>query len=85
MLSDEKSHNLLDEDEQKDNNNIKKRLIDFYNHYNNDATTNKTFNFKCPNDISSISHITNALSRNIQTTITNNIKLNYFKYVKEYI
>ena len=38
-----------------------------------------------PNNLSSIIHITDALSINIQTNIINNIKINYFKYIKEYI
>ena len=77
------NNNLLNEDELKDNNNIYKRLMDFYNYFNNDATNNATF--KCLTELDSISHITNALSRNIQTTIINNITINYYKYVKEYI
>jgi len=77
--------NLLDEIELKNENNIFKRLIDFYNKYNSDDSNKKTFIFKCPDNLDSIIHITNALSRTIQTTITNNITLNFNKYVKEYV
>ena len=41
--------------------------------------------FVIPNNVSSITNITNYLSRDIQTNITNNIKINFLKYVKEYI
>ena len=59
------------------------RIKKFYNTYNlNDKNISK---FTKPNNVSSITHITDALSRDIQTNITNNIILNYNKYVKEYI
>ena len=74
--------NLLDETELKNENNIFKRLITFYNKFNSDDSNKQTFIFKCPDNLDSIIHITNALSRTIQTTITNNITLNFNKYVK---
>ena len=74
---------LLNDIDIKDDNNIYKRLIDFYNNFNN---TNKTeFIFNAPTDLDSNIHITNALSRNIQTINTNNIIINFNKYVKQYI
>ena len=58
------------------------RLYKFYNHYNLD---NNKFKFIKPNNVTSITHITDSLSRDIQTNIINNIILNYNKYLKEYI
>jgi hypothetical protein len=66
-----------------DKNNIKYRLVDFFEKYNLDI--NNKYKFNCPNDLSSVSHITDALSTDIKTNILNNIKINYLKYVKEYI
>jgi hypothetical protein len=65
------------------NNNLKYRLYHFFINYN--LNINNDFKFICPLNLSSVTHITNALSRDIQTNITNNISLNYFKYLKEYI
>jgi len=77
--------NLLDVIEFENESNIFKRLICFYNKFNSDDCNKKTFIFKCPDNLDSIIHTTNALSRTIQTTITNNIIINFYKYVKEYI
>jgi hypothetical protein len=81
-------NNNYDVDEDKDTkninkNNIKYRISDFFEKYNLD--NNNKYKFNCPNDLSSITHITNALSIDIKTNILNNITINYFKYVKEYI
>ena len=66
-----------------DDKSLLDRIKKFYNTYNlNDKNISK---FTKPNNVSSITHITDALSRDIQTNITNNIILNYNKYVKEYI
>ena len=54
-----------------------------YNSYNSNQSNQ--FKFIKPKDVSSITHITDALSRDIQTNIINNIIINYFKYIKEYI
>ena len=78
--NDEKDNDLQDIDK----NNIKNRLTDFLTKYNSEKETNK-FKFNCPDDLSSITHITNALSIDIKTNILNNITINYFKYIKEYI
>jgi len=59
------------------------RLFKFYNEYN--SNQNNQFKFIKPDNINSITHITDALSRDIQTNITNNIILNYHKYIREYI
>ena len=59
------------------------RLFNFYTKFNSDI--NNDFKFICPDDICSIIHITDALSRDIQTNITNNIITNFFKYIKEYV
>ena len=59
------------------------RLFKFYNDYN--LNQNNSIKFTKPNDVASITHITDALSRDIQTNISNNIILNYDKYVREYI
>ena len=59
------------------------RVFNFYNNYN--SNKNNKIKFIKPNNVSSITHITDALSRDIQTNIVNNIELNYFKYIKEYI
>ena len=69
---------ILSETEKKDD--IKNRLVVFYNDFNT-----KNIPFKCPENVDSISHITNALSRDITTNITNNIVINFYKYIKEYI
>ena len=66
-----------------DTNSIHFKLYNFYIKFNSDS--NKEFKFTCPDNLNSISHITDTLSRDIQTNITNNIIINYFKYVKEYI
>jgi hypothetical protein len=66
-----------------DENNIINRLEKFYNNYN--SNHDNKIKFIKPDDVSSITHITDALSRDIQTNITNNIILNYDKYIKEYI
>ena len=59
------------------------RIFNFYNSYNSNQSNQ--FKFIKPKDVSSITHITDALSRDIQTNIINNIIINYFKYIKEYI
>lgn len=64
-------------------NNLIDRLEKFYNYYN--SNDDSEIKFIKPDDIASITHITDALSRDIQTNITNNIILNYDKYIKEYI
>ena len=71
-----------DKENNKDNSLIN-RLINFYNQYN--LNENNIIKFISPDEILSISHITDALSRDIKTNITNNIKTNYYKYVKEYV
>jgi len=65
------------------NNDIQNRIHKFYIQFN--SNPNNLFKFSCPSDIKSIIHITDALSRDIQTNITNNITINYLKYLKEYI
>ena len=62
-------------------NSLLNRVVKFYNHCN----LNNKIKFIKPENVSSITHITDALSRDIQTNIVNNIELNYFKYIKEYI
>ena len=69
----------LDCDDNK--NSLLNRIINFYNDYN----LNNKIKFIKPENVSSITHITDALSRDIQTNIVNNIELNYFKYIKEYV
>ena len=64
-------------------NDIQTRLHKFYIQFN--SNHDNDFKFTCPSDIQSIIHITDSLSRDIQTNITNNIIINYFKYLKEYI
>ena len=59
------------------------RLDNFYLEFN--SNENNKYKFVKPNDVSSITHITDALARDIQTNITNNIILNYTKYIREYI
>ena len=59
------------------------RLNNFYLEYN--SNENNKIKFIKPNEVSSISHITDSLSRDIQTNFTNNIILNYTKYLKEYV
>ena len=77
-----KTQQLKNEDDDNQN-SLLNRLIKFYDDYNKDV--NNKFKFIKPNDVSSIIHITDALSRDIQTNITNNIILNYHKYIKEYV
>jgi hypothetical protein len=69
--------------EKNDTKPLYSKLYDFYIKFNNDPSNE--FKFTCPDNLNSISHITNALSRDIQTNITNNIIINYCKYLKEYI
>ncbi len=59
------------------------RLIKFYDQYN--SNKNNNIKFVKPNDVSSITHITDALARDLHTNITNNIKINFYKYLKQYI
>jgi hypothetical protein len=66
-----------------DNNILIMRLYKFYNDYN--LNDNNTFKFTKLNNVNSITHITDSLSRDIQTNITNNIIINYSKYLKEYV
>jgi len=66
----------------KDLNNLTDRLFKFFNIYNLDD--DNKFKFKKSDNIGSITHITDSLSRDIQTNITNNIILNFDKYLKEY-
>ena len=75
--------NTLDINNSTDNNLLINRLCNFYKQYN--LNESNEFKFIKPIDVCSITHITNALSRDIQTNITNNIKINFLKYVKEYI
>jgi hypothetical protein len=69
---------ILLESEKKDN--IKIRLLNFYKEFNT-----QNIPFTCPSDLDSISHITNSLSRDITTNIKNNIIINFYKYIKEFI
>jgi len=71
---------LLDS-EKKDNNKI--RLFNFFKDFNKNSE-NIPF-FICSDKLDSISHITNAISRDISTNIKNNIIINFNKYLKEYI
>ena len=68
-----------------DHNDLKKRLVDFYIKFNIKDNDDNKYVFEYPTDAGSITHITNALSRDIQTNIKNNIILNYLKYIKEYV
>ena len=65
------------------NNNIYNRMYNFFIKFNENK--NDDFKFVCPNNVNSIIHITDALSRDIQTNITNNVIINFYKYVKEYV
>ena len=62
--------------------NFKEHLTNFYNNYKLDITN---VPFECPDNIGSISHIIDDLVIDIHKNIINNITLNYFKYVREYI
>jgi len=73
------SSDLLDSEKKDD---IKLRLFNFFKDFNS-KNTNTPFN--CPDNLDSISHITNALSRDIITNIKNNIIINFNKYLREYI
>ena len=59
------------------------RMTQFYIQYNHSQLNQ--FKFSKPDNVLSITHITDALSRDIQTNITNNIIINYHKYIKEYV
>ena len=59
------------------------RMINFYNEYN--LNQSNYFKFIKPDNVLSITHITDSLSRDIQTNITNNIIINYYKYLKEFV
>lgn len=74
----------IDNDDDKNNkNSLIDRLNKFYQEYN--LNENNKVKFVKPENVSSITHITDSLSRDIQTNITNNIILNYTKYLKEYV
>jgi len=64
-------------------NNIELRIYNFYIDFN--LNNDNKIKFVCSNNISSITHITDALSRDIHTNIKNNIIINYFKYINEYV
>ena len=66
-----------------DNDTLIYRVFKFYNQYNSD--NNGKIKFIKPDNVSSITNITKELSRDIQTNITNNIILNFNKYLKEYV
>ena len=53
-----------------------------YNYFNNFFIKDTNFTFI---NTKSISHITNALSIDIQTNIVNNVVINFTKYIKQYI
>jgi hypothetical protein len=59
------------------------RMIKFFKEYNSNELNE--FKFINPDNVLSITHITDALSRDIQTNITNNIIINYNKYIREYV
>ena len=69
-------------DNKLNDNSLIDRISKFYVDYN--SNNSNTIKFTKPINVSSITHITDALSRNIQTNITNNIILNYNKYIREY-
>jgi hypothetical protein len=79
----DKNIKIIDNEQNINKNNIKNRLLDFFEKYNSDQ--NNKYKFNCPNDLSSVTHITDALATDIKTNILNNITINYLKYVKEYI
>ena len=54
----------------------------FYAKFNSDVTNTK---FVLPVNLKSITHITNALAREISTNIKNNIIFHFTKHVKEYV
>ena len=64
-------------------NGITLRIYNFYMDFN--KKNDNKIKFICPDNISSLTHISDALSRDIQTNIKNNITINYFKYIKEYV
>ena len=81
-------HDKVEDDKDENNNKLSsnpliERLVKFYNYYN--SNEDNTIKFIRPDNIGSITHITDQLSRDIQTNITNNIKLNYNKYIREYV
>ena len=78
LIKKDNSEYILSESEKKDD--IKCRFFNFYKDFN----TNN-IHFIYPNNTDSITHITNSLSRIIITNIKNNININYYKYLYEYI
>ena len=54
----------------------------FYAKFNSDITNTK---FVLPENLKSITHITDALAREISTNIKNNIIFHFTKHVKEYV
>jgi len=61
---------------------LQDKLRQFYKKFNNNHNNIK---FTRPDNLSSISHIEVDLAKTMHTTIENNITMNYFKYVKEYV
>jgi hypothetical protein len=86
--NDESNENLNANDNDITNNQNKtsKDLKDlfsfFYTKFNSDAIN---IRFVLPENLKSIIHITNALAREINTNIKNNIFLHFTKHVKEYV
>ena len=78
LIRNRKEEYILNDSDEKDN--IKVRLVNFYNDFNT-----KNASFICPNNLDSVSHITNAISRDIATNIKNNIVINFYKYLNQYI
>ena len=64
-------------------NGLTLRIYNFYIDFN--KNNDNKIKFRCPENINSLTHISDALSRDIQTNIKNNIIINYFKYIREYI
>jgi len=72
--------NLIKNGHPNKNDYTDKNKLKVINYYND----NKEL-FKIPKDVSSISHIINGLATDIITNIKNNITLNFYKYLREYI
>ena len=79
MLIEHEESNII---EQSNDDILKLKLLTFYNYYNSNVDN---VPFKCPDNLASISHIIDDLVIDICKNITNNIIINYFKYVKEYV
>ena len=80
-LNEEQNDNIIN-DQNNTSKDLKELFSIFYAKFNSDTTNAR---FVLPENLKSITHITNALAREINTNIKNNIILHFTKHAKEYV